>query len=143
MDGDGEKLRNMGFEALPDPAGDVFAGGVFQAGDFVEEAVVELVFQGAEAGLDVGEIHHPAFEGIDGAFDGDFDAEGVAVEAGALVAGRDVGEGVGGFEGELLGEFDDEGAFGGSCGYCTAEMREGRQVVESSNRWEMRLRFGG
>ncbi len=91
--------------------GDVFGGGVFEAGDFVEEAVVELVFEGAEFFLEFAEVHEPAGMGIDGAADGDFDAEGVAVEAGAFVAGRDVGEGVGGFEAELLGEFDGKGLY--------------------------------
>src|SRR5690348_797834 len=78
-------------EVVPDPAGEVFAGGVFQAGDIVEVAVVELFFEGSEGFFEVGEVHQPAGDGIDRAADGDFDAEGVTVEAGALVAFGGVG----------------------------------------------------
>ena len=114
------KLR---FEFRPDPAGDVFAGGIFEAGDFVEEAVVELVFERFEEGLEFGEIHEPAGAGVDGAADGDFDAEGVAVEAGALVAWGDVGEAVGGLEVEFLGEFDDERFLWSAHGVILPELR--------------------
>jgi putative addiction module component (TIGR02574 family) len=107
--GDGKKDGELGFQPQPNPAGDVFGGGVFQAGDVVEETVVKLVFEGFEEGLEVGEVDEPAGAGIDGAFDGDFHAVGVAVEAAALVTRGDVGEAVGGLEGELPGQLDDEG----------------------------------
>jgi hypothetical protein len=109
VDGDGVEEGDLGFEIFPDPVGDVFGGGVFEAGDFVEEAVVELIFEGAEFFLEFAEVHEPAGVGIDGAADGDFDAEGVAVEAGAFVAWGDVGQGMRGLEAEFLGQFDGEG----------------------------------
>ena len=108
VDGDAVELGDAGLEALPDPEGEVFAGGVFEAGDFVEEAVVELVVQRPKPVLELTKVDEPAGLGVDGSADGDFDAEGVAVEAGAFVALGYVGEAVGGLEGELFGEFDDE-----------------------------------
>ncbi len=114
MDGDLVEDGELGLEFLPDPAGDVFGGGVFEAGDFVEEAVVELFFEGAEEGFEVAEIHEPAGAGIDGAADGDFDAEGVAVEAIAFMAGGHVREGMGGFKAEFFGELNGERI--GGCG---------------------------
>ena len=74
--------------------------------------VVELIFQGLEKGLEVREIHQPSGAGVHGTFDGDFDAEGVAMEAAALMAGRHVGQAVGGLEMELLGQLDGEGVIG-------------------------------
>src|SRR5690554_1087725 len=73
-------------QPLPDPVRQALAGGVVQTLDLVEVPVVKLLEQGLEGGFDVGEIHHPA--GVRGrlAGDMDLDAEGVAMQAGALVA---------------------------------------------------------
>lgn len=111
-DGDAAELREGGFEMAPDPAGEVFAGGVFEAGDVVEVAVVELVVEGAEGGFEVGEIHDPSGGSADGAGDMDGHVEGVSVEAGALVVGGDVGEAVSRLEGEFLEDFH----VGAGCG---------------------------
>lgn len=92
MHRDGCELGDGGFQALPDPAGDVFAGGVFQPRHFVEQAVIELVFQGAELVLELCEIHQPAGAGVDRSADGDFHAEGVAMHAAALVSRGNVGQ---------------------------------------------------
>jgi hypothetical protein len=109
VDGNAMQERELRFEALPEPASDVFAGGVFEAGDLVEVVVIELVFEGLEDLLDVTEVHEPAGVRIDGAAEGEVDFEGVAVEAGAFVGGGNLGEAMSGFEGEGLGKFDDEG----------------------------------
>jgi len=45
-DDDFAELREVWLEVLPDPGGDIFAGGVMEAGDFVQVAVVELVPDG-------------------------------------------------------------------------------------------------
>ena len=81
FDDDAREVGEGGFEALPDPAGEDFAGGVFEAGDVVEVVVVELVVERAEGGVEVGEVADPAEGGVDVAADVDFDAEGVAVQA--------------------------------------------------------------
>ena len=108
MDGNAMEGGEEGFEALPEPAGDDFAGGVFEAGDVVEVVVVELVYEGLEGFLDIAEVHKPAGLRIDGATEGEVDLVGVAVQASALVAGGDFGEAIGGFEGKRLGKFDEK-----------------------------------
>jgi len=60
LDDDLAEVGERGVEALPDPAGKVLAGGVFEAGDVVEATVIDLVFDGGEGGLEVGEIKDPA-----------------------------------------------------------------------------------
>ncbi|MCY1308293.1 hypothetical protein D9M71_704640 [compost metagenome] len=105
VDADTGELREQGFELLPDPFGEDFAGGVFQAGDLIEVVVVELLVERLEDGLEFGEVADPAGIGIGLTLDIDGHAEGVAVQAAALVAGRHVREPVRGFEDEFLEDF--------------------------------------
>jgi len=86
-DDDLRDLREGGLEAGPNPEGDVFAGGVFEALDFVEEVVIELLPNGLEGCSQVGVIEKPAHPGIHLASDGDLDLEAVAMDAPALVGG--------------------------------------------------------
>ena len=102
---DAAEIGEGGFEALPDPASDDFAGGVFEAGDVVEVVVVELLVERAEGGVEVGEVADPAEGLVEVAADVDLDAEGMAVQARALVAGWDVGQLVCGFETKLFEDF--------------------------------------
>src|SRR5712691_2212533 len=90
-----------GGEVVPDPAGEVLAGGVFQVVDFVEVVVVELVVQWLERGFDVGEVEYHAGVGVDGAVDVDFDVVGVSVQSPALVPFGEVRQPVSGLEAEL------------------------------------------
>ena len=54
------QLGQAGFEPLPNPAGDILAGWIFQACDVVEIVVVQLIVEGLEGGLEVTEVHDPA-----------------------------------------------------------------------------------
>jgi hypothetical protein len=90
--------REAGLEAVPDPDGDMLAGGVFEAGNFIEVAVIELFPERAEGGGDLGVIDQPAEFGIAGAADDEVDFEAMAVETAAFVRGRQFGEEMGGFE---------------------------------------------
>lgn len=85
VDAHARQFREQGFDLLPDPLGQHFAGGVFQAGDVVQVVVVELFVDRLEDRLDLGEVANPAGIGVDLAFDMQGDAEGVAVQATAFV----------------------------------------------------------
>ncbi len=88
----------MRFESVPDPDGDLFAGGVFEAGDFVEVTMIELFPEWPEGGGDVGVIDEPAELRITEAGDDDLDFEAMSVQAAALVVGGQLGEEMGGLE---------------------------------------------
>src|SRR6185312_12960810 len=87
-------------EPLPDPARQHLAGRILQPLDVVEVVMVELLVEWLERRLQVRKVHDPAQLRIRLAGHVDLDAEGMAMQARALVAGRDVGKTVGGFEGE-------------------------------------------
>ena len=95
----------VGFEPGPDPAGDILAGGVVQAGNVVEVVVVQLFEHGFECGLEFGKVHHPAGRLRRLAAHRQPDLERVAVQASALVFRRDVGQPVGGLEVKFLVDF--------------------------------------
>lgn len=87
-----------GQQPLPDPPSEVFAGRVFKTVNVIQAVVVELVEQGLECLSQVGKIHHPARVLAYRATDVYFDAEGMAVQAGALVPFGNVGQPVRGFD---------------------------------------------
>lgn len=99
------QLRQQRLELLPDPAAEVLAGGVFQAGNVVQVVVVELIVDRFEDLLDLREVSNPAGMRVDLTLDVDGGPERVAVQAAALVPGGHVGQAVGGFEGELFEQF--------------------------------------
>lgn len=112
------QLRQGRLQSLPDPAGQVFAGGVLQSLDVVEVVVVQPVVDRLEFFLDVAEIHHPAtgFVGVPG--DSEPDMEGMAVQPGALVTLRHIGQAVGRFKMKFLVNFHAfalSGDAGGGC----------------------------
>jgi len=93
-----------GFEFFPEPGGHELDGRVFQALDLVEVGMIQLLEQRVHRAADAGVIVNPAEMGIDLTLDGDFDLEAVAVHLPAFVAGGDVGQRLGCFEGEILGQ---------------------------------------
>jgi len=98
-----------GVEAVPDPAGDLFAGRVLEAGNFVEITMVQRLVNWPASRFDVGEIHYPAGLGPDRAFDPHRDLKGMAVQAPAFVFRRDIGQVMGGLKAEGAEYFHDAG----------------------------------
>mgnify|MGYP003363662242 CR=1 FL=1 len=105
MDADAGELWQQRFERLPDPFGEHFAGGIFQAGNLIEVVVIELLVKRLEDGLELGEVANPAGMGIGLTLDVDGDTEGVAVQATAFMARRHVGKPMCGFEDEFFEDF--------------------------------------
>jgi hypothetical protein len=105
-DDDFFELREEGFEAIPNPEGDVFTGRVFEAGNLVEIMVVEFFPERFEHVGDVGVIHDPAELWVARAFHHDFSAEAVAVQAAAFVRFGQVRQEVRCFELESFSEFE-------------------------------------
>lgn len=60
LDANFAELGQGRFEVLPDPLGENFGGGVFQAFDVVQVVVIETVVKGLESVFDIGEVGHPA-----------------------------------------------------------------------------------
>ena len=112
MHADAGKLGQQRFEFLPDPLRQVLAGGIFQAWDVVQVVVVESFVDRLEDRLDLGEVANPASMRIDLALDIDGGAEGMAVQATTLVTRWDVGQEVGGFEGEFFEQFQGKRSAG-------------------------------
>lgn len=79
VDADPGQFGKEGLELLPDPLRDDFAGGVFQARDFVQVVVIKLLIQWFEDGFYFRKITNPAGIRIDLAFDINGNAEGVAM----------------------------------------------------------------
>lgn len=123
MDTNLAELGQERLELLPDPAGEHFAGGVLEARDVVQIMVVETLVQGFEGGLDVGEVPYPAGMGIDSAFDVQAYLEGMPMETSALVARRNIGQEVCGFENEFFENFhDNHSRWATGCGGCGAAV---------------------
>lgn len=68
----------------------MLAGGIGQALDLVQGAVVQRRVDGLPGLLDVGEVHHPAQFRIQGAGDVDLYLERVSMQAGAGVLGGQI-----------------------------------------------------
>lgn len=75
MHGDLTQQWQRGLEPVPDPDGQMLAGWILETRDLVEVVVVELVIQGLERGLEVGEVHHPASLHIEVSGDMDLNPE--------------------------------------------------------------------
>ncbi len=86
------EFGEVGFEVGPDPECEVFAGGVFESGHFIEVVVVELFPEWFEGFGDIGVVHDPAVLGVAFSADHDFDLEAVSVEASAFVLLRNIGQ---------------------------------------------------
>lgn len=102
---DAAEAFERGREAVPNPAGEDFTGGILEAGDVVEIVVVELLVEGTEGGVQVGEVANPAEGWVDLTADVDLDTERMAVQARAFVAGGHVGEAMCGLEAKFFKDF--------------------------------------
>lgn len=96
----------FGLQFSPNPDCDVFAGGIFEAGNFVEVVVVQLFPNRLEGGGDVRVIHEPAVFGIAFTRDDDFDFEAVAVEPAAFVGPGQTRQQMRGFKLKGFTQFD-------------------------------------
>jgi hypothetical protein len=76
---------------------------VFEAGD-PEVVVIELVVEWFEESMQLAEVDEPSRVGVDRTFDGELDAEAVAVQAKTLVRLRQTGQPVSRFESEFMDE---------------------------------------
>ena len=110
MDADGAEFRQQRLEFVPDPLGEDFAGGVFQARNIVEVVVVQALVERLEDRLDFREVTNPASVRVDLAAQVNRNLERVTVQAAAFVAVRYVGQAMGGFEGELFENFQGKGS---------------------------------
>jgi len=59
-DFDGTELGQGRLQFFPDPASDIFAGGIFQSWNVVQVVVVQLIVDGFEALFQFRKIHDPA-----------------------------------------------------------------------------------
>lgn len=82
------QLRDLRHELIPDPDGQEFRGGVFEAFDFVEEVVIEAIDDRIDGAFQIGEIDQPADGGVDRAAHGHLAAERMSVHTAALVPRR-------------------------------------------------------
>lgn len=99
------QIGQSGFEFLPDPGGEIFAGWIFQSGDLIKVVVVELVINGCECRFDVGKVHHPAAMFVYSAIGKNLHIEGVAVQARTFMPFGNIGESVSGLETEFFEDF--------------------------------------
>lgn len=99
------KLVKLWFESLPDPAGQIFAGGVLQTCYVIEIMMIQLLEQGFEGELYVGKIQHPAAVLSNGASHDDAHLKRMPMQAGTLVSIWHIGQPMGGFDTEFLENF--------------------------------------
>lgn len=90
---------------LPDPAGEMFTGGIGKTVDVVEVAVIQLVMNRLERGLDVGEIHNPAGRWIEWPSHVDLDSKRVTMESATFATVRNIRKELRGFKRELFKDF--------------------------------------
>jgi len=96
----------LGIQLFPKPICHQLDRGVFQSGDIVEVRVVELLHNRSHGSTNERMIVKPSGLRIHFALDGNFDSECVAVDAGTLVASRDFGQTLRGFDNKIFGEAD-------------------------------------
>ena len=90
-------------KAAPNPAGQIFAGGVIQAGNFIEIMVVEFRQEWGKGNFEVAEILEPSGVWIDRTVDGYLNAKRMAMEAKTFMVGGRVRQPMGGFKAKLFG----------------------------------------
>lgn len=94
-----------GLEPLPDPACQVFAGGIFQTLDLIQIMMIELLVERLEGAGQIGEVQNPAGLLLHRPGNMNLDAKRVPMQAPALVSLRDIGQMMRGFESEYLEYF--------------------------------------
>lgn len=75
MDRDPGEQGQTRLESVPDPDGQVLAGWIFQSGDVIEAAMVQLLENRREGGAHFGKIADPTQVRVDRAFEVQFDLE--------------------------------------------------------------------
>ena len=106
MDHDLGETRQVGTEALPEPAAHVLDRGILEPGNVIEVGVVELLEQGIHGAADAGVIVEPSGHGIGLPLHGDLHLEAVAVHPSAFVIGRHLGKSLRRLKREILGQSD-------------------------------------
>ncbi len=81
---------------MPDPASQVFAGGILEANDLVQVVMIELIIQRLKNLPQFGEVHHPTAVFTNIPTDVDLNVKGMPVNAGAFVASGNMGQVVSG-----------------------------------------------
>jgi hypothetical protein len=100
MNDDPGELRQARLHFSPDPPCKIFARRILEAVYFVQVLVIETLERWLESRAHIGKIHDPPGMCVDVARDVQLDAKGMSVQARALVARRDIGKPMGGFNGE-------------------------------------------
>lgn len=98
MHHNGRKVGQGGLEALPNPLGQHFAGGVAESFDLVQIIVIQQVHQGCKGLIQFCKILNPTGVGVHGACDMDLTEVAVAMQPPALMAFWRIGQAVGGFK---------------------------------------------
>lgn len=109
MNGDALQTWKHLAQARPDPSGEHFACGVFEAWYFVQVVMIQLCFEGRPGIVEIRKIDIPASLWVHGAFHRQLDLEAMAVEAATLMALRDVRQPVCCFKAELMHEANVHG----------------------------------
>ena len=89
----------------PDPYREVLAGRVFKPLDVIEVVVIEASVKWCKRSRQVCKIVYPPGDGVDIPAHVDFDLERMAVQAGALVVSRNIGQAMGGLDLKNLEDF--------------------------------------
>ena len=90
--------RKSRLELLPDPDGNVFAGRIFKAVNFVQVVMIELFPDGAEPSRDLGVVHQPAQLGVTLTGHDNFHLKAVAVQPAAFMRGGQMRQQMRGFK---------------------------------------------
>ena len=99
------QLRERRLEPVPDPAGDIFTGWIFQSWNVVQIIVIQLVVDRFEAGLEVGKIHNPAGRFRRVAIYREAYLKRMAMQSCAFMPLGDIGEAMSGLEVKFLVDF--------------------------------------
>src|SRR5258706_1961195 len=104
VDGDLRERRKRGAQPIPDPRRQILGRGVLEPLHLVQIVVIQLSAKRLDQPLDLPVIQEPPRRWIDLALHGHFHAEGMPVEAAALVPFRRLGKQVRRLEGEIPGQ---------------------------------------
>lgn len=105
MDDDARQQRKSGLQCVPDPDGEVFAGWIFEAWHVIEIVMIQLLKQGRESGLDVGEVTDPTKRRLDRSAQMNLDLERMPVKTRTFMALRYVGQAMRRLDAKLLEDF--------------------------------------
>ncbi len=101
-------MRNTRRQRIPDVAAQILAGRVVQAGNVVQQMVIEAAMQLCPAVIQNGKVHQPARARIDRPSDLQLHAVTVPVNASALVTRGNPRQVVRGLKEKLFFQLDDQ-----------------------------------